>query len=171
MLTQVRLEVLPGDKRSSISRSRRRGFWFALVNQNGVWPWRQQDQILDSSRAAARGGRRSPSKFSTAARSARRRTVLDLQLVARNSICAREHYLACFLNKNGGSKKDRLAPVRGSGSRLPRCGARCPNYLQSEASQQREKTKAAEQILALGNTALEQGNPQSARRASSPPMV
>ena len=38
-------------------------------------------------------------------------------------------------------------------------------YLQSEASQQREKTKAAEQMLALGNTALEQGNPQQARRA------
>ena len=38
-------------------------------------------------------------------------------------------------------------------------------YLQGEASQQREKTKAAEQMLALGNTALEQGNPQQARRA------
>ena len=38
-------------------------------------------------------------------------------------------------------------------------------YLQGEASQQREKTKAAEQMLALGNTALEQGDPQQARRA------
>ena len=38
-------------------------------------------------------------------------------------------------------------------------------YLQSEASQNREKTKAAEQMLALGNSALQQGNPQDARRA------
>jgi hypothetical protein len=38
-------------------------------------------------------------------------------------------------------------------------------YLQSEATEQREKIKAAEQMLALGNTALQQGNPQEARRA------
>ena len=38
-------------------------------------------------------------------------------------------------------------------------------YLQSEQSQNREKTKAAEQMLALGNSALQQGDPQQARRA------
>ena len=38
-------------------------------------------------------------------------------------------------------------------------------YLQNEASQQRDKTRAAEQMLALGNSALQQGNPQEARRA------
>src|SRR3989442_6313443 len=38
-------------------------------------------------------------------------------------------------------------------------------YLQNEASTQREKTKEAEQMLATGNTALEQGDPQQARRA------
>jgi hypothetical protein len=38
-------------------------------------------------------------------------------------------------------------------------------YLQNEASVQREKTKEAEQMLAAGNTALEQGDPQQARRA------
>jgi len=38
-------------------------------------------------------------------------------------------------------------------------------YLQNEASAQREKTKEAEQMLAAGNSALEQGDPQQARRA------
>jgi hypothetical protein len=38
-------------------------------------------------------------------------------------------------------------------------------YLQSEAIQKREKTKAAEQMLNFGNDALQQGNPQEARRA------
>jgi hypothetical protein len=38
-------------------------------------------------------------------------------------------------------------------------------YLQNEASAQREKTREAEQMLALGNTALERGDPQQARRA------
>jgi hypothetical protein len=38
-------------------------------------------------------------------------------------------------------------------------------YLREEVSQQREKTKAAEEQLALGNKALEQGDPIQARRA------
>jgi hypothetical protein len=38
-------------------------------------------------------------------------------------------------------------------------------YLQGEVSQQREKTKAAEEQLVRGNKALEQGDPQQARRA------
>jgi len=38
-------------------------------------------------------------------------------------------------------------------------------YLQNEASAQREKTKEAEEMLAAGNSALEQGDPQQARRA------
>ena len=39
------------------------------------------------------------------------------------------------------------------------------SYLQGEASQQRDKTRAAEQMLARGNSALQQGNPHEARRA------
>jgi hypothetical protein len=39
------------------------------------------------------------------------------------------------------------------------------SYLQGEATLQREKTQEAEQMLALGNTALEHGEPQQARRA------
>jgi hypothetical protein len=39
------------------------------------------------------------------------------------------------------------------------------SYLQNEHSLQGQKTKAAEQMLALGNSALESGDPQQARRA------
>ena len=38
-------------------------------------------------------------------------------------------------------------------------------YLQNEASQQRERTKEAEELMAAGNSALEQGDPQQARRS------
>src|SRR6201999_2159159 len=38
-------------------------------------------------------------------------------------------------------------------------------YLQNEASAQREKTKAAEDMLAMGNSLLQNGDPQQARRA------
>jgi len=39
------------------------------------------------------------------------------------------------------------------------------NYLSSESSLQRQKTKDAEQMLAFGNSALQNGDPQQARRA------
>src|SRR5207247_5439614 len=39
------------------------------------------------------------------------------------------------------------------------------SYLHGEAALQREKTQEAEQMLALGNDALAQGDPQQARRA------
>jgi len=38
-------------------------------------------------------------------------------------------------------------------------------YLQNESALQQQRTKEAEQLLAAGNSALEQGNPQQARRA------
>ena len=47
MLTQARLEMLPGDKRLlSLTLPKEARFWFAFVNDNGVWPWREQDHIL-----------------------------------------------------------------------------------------------------------------------------
>ncbi len=38
-------------------------------------------------------------------------------------------------------------------------------YLQNEAGRQRERTKEAEELMAAGNSALERGEPQMARRA------
>ena len=52
MLTQVRLEMLPGDKRLlSVKLPKDAHYWFAFVNQNGVWPWREQDADPDSAGA------------------------------------------------------------------------------------------------------------------------
>ena len=47
MLTQARLDILPGDKRLlHFKLPAGASFWFAFVNQNGVWPWREGDEIL-----------------------------------------------------------------------------------------------------------------------------
>src|SRR5262249_15125739 len=40
-----------------------------------------------------------------------------------------------------------------------------PTYLQKESTLRQERTKEAEEFLAAGNNALEQGDPQQARRA------
>src|SRR5207244_2782774 len=40
-----------------------------------------------------------------------------------------------------------------------------PTYLRNETTQQQERTKEAEELMAAGNSALGEGNPQQARRA------
>jgi hypothetical protein len=47
MLTEARLELIPGDKRLlQVTLPPNAKFWFAFVNKNGVWPWREQDRLL-----------------------------------------------------------------------------------------------------------------------------
>ncbi|MGD1085474.1 MAG: hypothetical protein ABSA47_12105, partial [Verrucomicrobiota bacterium] len=46
-LTQARLEILPGDKPLlNVTLPANANFWFAFVNDNGVWPWRGQTNYL-----------------------------------------------------------------------------------------------------------------------------
>src|SRR5205085_11584571 len=64
MLTQVRLEMLPGDKRLlNFTLPKDGRFWFAFVNQNGVWPWRELDRILIPLEPQSRGGKPVPVEF------------------------------------------------------------------------------------------------------------
>src|SRR6185295_11199509 len=59
MLTQVRLEMIPGDKRLlNLTLPKDSRFWFAFVNQNGVWPWRDQDRYLIPLEQQSRGGKK-----------------------------------------------------------------------------------------------------------------
>src|SRR5262249_49379061 len=47
MLTRARLEILPGDKRLlHVGLPESTNFWFAFVNQNGVWPWTETNEYL-----------------------------------------------------------------------------------------------------------------------------
>src|SRR5436190_865637 len=60
-LTHARLEMLPGDKRLlSLILPKNSQFWFAFVNQNGVWPWREQDKILIPLDQQSRTGKPTP---------------------------------------------------------------------------------------------------------------
>ena len=57
MLTRARLDILPGDKRLlNLTLPKAAEFWFAFVNQNGVWPWREGDRILIPLEPQSRGG-------------------------------------------------------------------------------------------------------------------
>lgn len=169
MLTQVKLELVPGDKRLlNFTLPAEATFWFAFVNQNGVWPWREQDRILIpleqqsrtdkattvelfySSRIGAPGGRK-----------------LDLALLGPKFDLPLENITwQVYLNE-----KWRLAEWAGTLQLQEEERVTTPwlvdvkSYLDNEVVQNRAKTKAAEDMLSLGNSLLERGNPQQARQA------
>ena len=169
MLTQVRLEILPGDKRLlHLTLPKGANFWFAFVNQNGVWPWRDQDQILIPLEQQSRGDQPVPVEiyFSSVVGKAGGSS-LDLSLLAPKFDLPLENLTwRVFLNdkwqvkKSSGALQLQQQEIVANGGVLD-----LQSYLQNESSLQREKTKEAEQMLALGNSALQNGDPQQARRA------
>ncbi len=169
MLTQVRLEMLPGDKRLlHLTLPKDAKFWFAFVNQNGVWPWREGEQILIPLEQQSRTGQAIPvSLFYSSQIGEAGTTALDLKLHAPKFDLPLENITwHVFLNEKWQLKKWTGSLQMQGEQVVSRASAvDVQTYLQGEASQQREKTKAAEQMLAFGNTALAQGNPQQARRA------
>jgi hypothetical protein len=168
MLTHVRLEMFPGDKRLlHLTLPKGARFWFAFVNQSGVWPWRDQDRILIPLEQPSRGDAPIPVEifFSSAVGSGGVRS-LDLELLAPKfdlpleDISWRVHLGEKWeLKKWTGTlqlEREQLA----AGAALDLEG-----YLQGEAASQREQTQVAGKMLELGNSALQQGDPQQARRA------
>ena len=169
MLTLVRLEMLPGDKRLlSLTLPKDAHFWFAFVNQNGVWPWREQDRILIPLEQQSRGGKVIPVELfysdrigPTDARS------LNLELLAPKFDLPLENLTwrvslsdKWQLKDWGGSLQLQQQEI------VPRATTvDLQTYLQNEANHQRERFKEAEGLMATGNSALEQGDPQQARRA------
>lgn len=169
MLTQVRLELIPGDKRLlSLGLPAGAEFWFAFVNQNGVWPWRGTNQILlpleqqskvdqattvelfYSSRIGEAGGRK-----------------LDLALHGPKFDLPLENITwQVYLND-----KWKLADWSGSlelqdqNFEVRPLLADVKSYLDNELVANQAKTKAAEQMLSFGNSLLQQGDPAQARRA------
>lgn len=171
MLTQGRLEILPGDKRLlKLTLPPGANYWFAFVNDNGVWPWltssaneyliplEQQSradkpvvvEIYYSCQAGAVGSRD-----------------LDLQLLAPKfdlplenitwRVSLDDKWQVKHWNGSLQLEQDELVAQPAT--------LDLPAYLQRETTLQQERTKEAEDFLNAGNSALEQGDPQQARRA------
>jgi hypothetical protein len=169
MLTEARLEILPGDKRLlHLTLPKDAKFWFAFVNQNGVWPWREGEQILIPLEQQSRGDQAIPVEIFFSSNAGKAGAgALDLNLLAPKFDLPLENITwRVFLNdkwsvkKWGGTLQLQQQQVVSGASVI-----NLQNYLSSEAGLQREKTKEAEQMLAVGNSALQNGDPQQARRA------
>ena len=169
MLTQARLEMLPGQKRLlHLTLPPQAHFWFAFVNQNGVWPWRQQDQILIPLEQPAPGDKPvAVELFYTCKIGQPGRRALDLELLAPAFDLPLENITWRIslsdkweLRKWSGSLQLQSQEV------IPQTAALdLQNYLQNESLEQQQRTKKAEDFLAAANSALAQGDPQQARRA------
>ncbi len=169
MLTQARLELFPGDKRLlHVTLPRDARYWFAFVNQNGVWPWREGDAILIPLEQQSRDGKPVTLEIFFSSEVGKREAgALDLELLAPKfdlpleNISWRVHLDEKWRVSDWSGTlqmaEQRVVPTEST--------LDLQSYLRGEASWQRQKTEAAEQMLAFGNQALEQGNPQQARRA------
>jgi hypothetical protein len=169
MLTQAKLEMSPGSKRLlRLTLPPNAHFWFAFVSQNGVWPWRDQDQILIPLEQQAAGDNTVPVElFFTCKIGEAGRRSLDLELLAPRFDLPLENITWRV------SISDKWELKKWSGSLqlqqdeiIPQTAALdVQGYLQNETFQQQQRTKQAEGLLAAANSALAQGDPQLARRA------
>jgi hypothetical protein len=169
MLTQAHLEMIPGDKRLlNLTLPAGAHFWFAFVNQNGVWPWKEQDRILIPLDQQSHDGQPVPVEFfftSRAGDADGKSLRLDL-LGPKFDLPLENITWRVHLN-------DKWKVTRWTGSMqlqdetvVPAEALNDPQtYLQYEAGANREKTKQAESMLAMGNSFLANGDPQQARRA------
>jgi hypothetical protein len=169
MLTQAKLDILPGDKRLlHFTLPKGANFWFAFVNQNGVWPWREGEEILIPLEQQSRGDQPVPVEIFFSSEAGKGSgSALDLSLFAPKFDLPLENLTwRVFLNdkwqlkKWSGALQLQQSETVANGGELD-----VQSYLQNESSFQQQKTKQAEQMLAFGNTALQNGDPQQARRA------
>ncbi len=171
MLTQVHLEILPGDKRLlhfTLPKNVNAKYWFAFVNQNGVWPWREGDDILIPLEQQSRGNQPVPVEifFSSDAGKAGGGS-LDLDMLApKFDLPLEDITWRVFLNDKWRVKKWNGTLQLQSQEVVSTPEAMdLQSYLASESSLEQQKTQEAQQMLALGNSALQNGDPQQARRA------
>ncbi len=169
MLTQVRLEMVPGDKRLlKLTLPKGADFWFAFVNQSGVWPWREQDRILIPLEQQSRGGKAIPVEVFYSSRiGSPGQRALDLELAAPKFDLPLENLTWRVALSDKWRLKDWTGDLQlQQEDVVPRATTvDLQTYLQNEASQQRERTKEAEEFMASANSALQLGDPQAARRA------
>jgi hypothetical protein len=166
MLTQVRLELIPGDKRLlSLGLPGDAEFWFAFVNQNGVWPWRGTNQILLPLEQQSKVDQATTVEVFYSSRIGQAGSrKLDLALHGPKFDLPLENITwQVYLNA-----KWQLAAWSGSLQLQEQAYEVRPlvtdvkAYLDNELIVNRAKTKAAEEMLSTGNTLLQQGDPSRA---------
>ena len=169
VLTEIRLEVDPGDKRLlPVTLPEGGTFWFSLINGHSVWPWESDGQILIPLEAAADPDSVSVVEFLFAselgqAGQSRLRFELsgpEFDLPLENvtwQVFLDEKWQ---LNRHEGSLQLVQTQSQNAGSKL-----NWDQYFQTQSQIQQEQSRTAEELLNLGNQLLVKGDPRYARQA------
>ncbi|HZM03336.1 MAG TPA: hypothetical protein VFC44_09945, partial [Candidatus Saccharimonadales bacterium] len=169
MLTRTRLEILPGDKRLlKMTLPPEARFWFALVNDSGVWPWRDGDKILIPLEQQSAGDKPVTVEIFHSGRTGRAGLrSLDLALVAPKFDLPLENITWKLSMSDQWRVKHWTGSLQLAGQEVIATADAldAPSYLQNENSLQLARTQEAGEFLALGNSSLEKGDPRQARRA------
>ncbi len=168
LLTRARLEIYPGDKRLlSVTLPAGARFWFAFVNDNGVWPWRDGKQILIPLEQQAAENKRTSLEIYYACR-AGDATIQSLraELEAPRFDLPLENITWRISMGEKWKLEHHDGAFQFQGTELtPPPASDAGQYLARERDLQQERKKEAEELLALGNDSLAKGAPQQARRA------
>jgi hypothetical protein len=169
-LTRARLEMLPGDKRLlRLTLPKKGDFWFAFVNQNGVWPWREQDKLLIPLEQQSPTGRPTIVEvFYSSQLGGANPRALDLELLAPKFDLPLENITWRVSLSDKWKVKHWTGSLQLEGeaeNAAIASAADVQTYLSTESTLQRERTKEAEAFMAAGNAALQAGEPHQARRA------
>jgi hypothetical protein len=169
MLTQARLEMSPGDKRLlHVKLPKGASYWFAFVNQNGVWPWREGDTVLIPLEQQSRNDKPVPVEIFYSSQAGKPGAgELDLELLAPKFDLPLENISWHVYLNDKWNVKNWKGTLQLTDQQVASASGTIDlqSYLQGEAAWQREKTVEAEQMLAFGNSALAKGETKQARRA------
>src|SRR5581483_10522297 len=168
-LTQVTLQIDPGDKRLLAFRLPGDArFWFAFVNDSGVWPWSDGGDILIplERRTDQQGPSMVEIDYSCRVGGAPS-GALDLRLLAPKFELPLENitWRVSVGEKWRVNHWDGSLQFDGQETAPVTAGVDPQMYLQSETAQQQQRAREAEAFVALGNSSLQNGDPQQARRA------
>ncbi len=167
-LTRATLEILPGDKRLlSFTLPGEARFWFAFVNQSGVWPWREADRILIPLKRQSRADQPITVDLYYSARAGQTGTrSLDVKLLAPKFDLPLENLVwRVSLNDRWNVKGWGGALQLAEQTAAPTGALDLQTYLRDEEVLQQRRTLQAQEYLTQANSALEQGDPLQARRA------
>ena len=139
------------------------------MNQNGVWPWREQDRILIPLEQQCRAASKPiPVEifYSCGIGAARPARAGPRTARAQIRSAAGKYHLAGFAERQMAAEE--IGRARSScqeESWLPKAPPLTCKTICRTRRLQHERTKEAEEFLAAGNTALQKGDPQQARRS------
>ncbi|HRY50144.1 MAG TPA: hypothetical protein P5186_19000 [Candidatus Paceibacterota bacterium] len=171
MLTQVRLDLVPGDKRLlHLTLPEKARFWFAFLNQNSTWPWKEDQKILLPLEQNVQPGRSVAVEFFYSTQALNREgngRFLDLELLGPKFDLPLENITWRVFLGDKWELRDWKGTLQLHEDKRVRSLAVIDDrsYLMNEINLRQEKTKEAEQMLQTANTLLEQGDPQQARQA------